>query len=745
MSTKNQSSHQPAPFLRKTYDLVDDPSTDAIISWSNSGTSFVVWKPSEFAHELLPKYFKHNNFSSFVRQLNTYGFRKVDPDCWEFANEGFAQGQRDALGSIQRRKPAAPSVRRDDMDESAPVAGQTPSPDASLASPDMLQGQGGSQYGPPQGSQQPPGGLTGFRGPSQFSGPAYEYGSFHGSGSDNSLSPQAMQGLPDGGYGGGFPSQQRYGRLVDDVLRSSNPTHPASDSQHSTGESLSGSTDSEGQAGAKKRKFVGRRETTSQGSGAGVSHGAGGSHDSGEPLPQGAASGGSAGGFRPAGGSAGAEGFRPHAGSGSGGGLASGNTNIEHRSGDQQGGVAHNSGSGSAVGAAAEVTRPVPASLGNMTHTLLQEMAGQLSRLGQLTLDVQALRTENEQMKQSLTHLNATQMASSERGGQAALEARMDAHDQWKALQENRSLTEGEWRVRQEALARTGEDWKLQQLRQTQQLQAQVNSQMSAARDTQLRNQTLEQRLAWQEQLQTEQAEHNRVMSAHFNEQSAKNAHDHAASGMLQKRLELAEKDNVARQLREGALEKRVAELEHQLVEERDEASLAAEQRVWAAIHQAAKDTQDPPDATLRRIVDQSKYAIDAYQSSKSKSRSKSKSASISGSASHGQLSGINSAASSPTEDKAENKAHQADSRPRDQDMEDSPGALGMGPGFARLAGTLSAGSAQASRNQACAPLRVVDEEFVVEEFAENGPGCTQGKSVAPPKSQASLESQSGP
>ncbi|XP_055805829.1 heat stress transcription factor B-2a-like [Solanum dulcamara] len=104
----------PTPFLSKTYDLLKEQEEEnnnniKVVSWNGEGNGFVVWCPDEFSEVMLPKYFKHNNFSSFIRQLNTYGFKKVASKRWEFQHEKFQKGCRHLLAEITRKK-CEPSV-----------------------------------------------------------------------------------------------------------------------------------------------------------------------------------------------------------------------------------------------------------------------------------------------------------------------------------------------------------------------------------------------------------------------------------------------------------------------------------------------------------------------------------------------------------------------------------------------------------------------------------------------------------
>lgn len=57
-------------FLSKLWTLVEDRKYDELIAWDQSGFSFHVFDQTRFAREILPRFFKHNNMASFIRQLN---------------------------------------------------------------------------------------------------------------------------------------------------------------------------------------------------------------------------------------------------------------------------------------------------------------------------------------------------------------------------------------------------------------------------------------------------------------------------------------------------------------------------------------------------------------------------------------------------------------------------------------------------------------------------------------------------
>ncbi|GAW08526.1 DUF21-domain-containing protein [Lentinula edodes] len=117
MLTGMGSMGKPMPtnnFVTKLYQMINDPKSAHFIAWTEHGTSFVVSNVGEFSRSILGSHFKHNNFSSFVRQLNMYGFHKInrtpraqrtssDAQTWEFSHHKFLRGRPDLLDEIKRK------------------------------------------------------------------------------------------------------------------------------------------------------------------------------------------------------------------------------------------------------------------------------------------------------------------------------------------------------------------------------------------------------------------------------------------------------------------------------------------------------------------------------------------------------------------------------------------------------------------------------------------------------------------
>ncbi len=96
---------KPSPFILKLSEILETPENGQMISWTESERSFVVHEPYEFSSTLLPKYFRHSNYGSFLRQLNFYSFVKVKSSSEtvnEFYHPLFVRGGDDQFKLIKR-------------------------------------------------------------------------------------------------------------------------------------------------------------------------------------------------------------------------------------------------------------------------------------------------------------------------------------------------------------------------------------------------------------------------------------------------------------------------------------------------------------------------------------------------------------------------------------------------------------------------------------------------------------------
>lgn len=94
-----------------------DTCDTSIACWSEDGETFIVKNTDVFEKSIIPQFFKHSKFSSFVRQLNFYGFRKIKyadtikidakleaetANFWRFRHEKFIRGKPELLIDIKR-------------------------------------------------------------------------------------------------------------------------------------------------------------------------------------------------------------------------------------------------------------------------------------------------------------------------------------------------------------------------------------------------------------------------------------------------------------------------------------------------------------------------------------------------------------------------------------------------------------------------------------------------------------------
>lgn len=105
---RSGSSKALAPFLQHVVDILEE-ADDSVACWSADGQSFSVSDVKSFSRLHLASHFKSSQFSSFVRQLNFYGFHKVAQDGkkhWTFRHDLFIRGRPDLMQNIKRKTSA---------------------------------------------------------------------------------------------------------------------------------------------------------------------------------------------------------------------------------------------------------------------------------------------------------------------------------------------------------------------------------------------------------------------------------------------------------------------------------------------------------------------------------------------------------------------------------------------------------------------------------------------------------------
>jgi hypothetical protein len=91
-------------FLAKMHAILSRPDLSDIIAWMPHGRSWRVLKPREFETHVIPTYFEQSKFSSFIRQANGWGFRRITQgrDRNSYYHELFLRGMPHLCKQMKR-------------------------------------------------------------------------------------------------------------------------------------------------------------------------------------------------------------------------------------------------------------------------------------------------------------------------------------------------------------------------------------------------------------------------------------------------------------------------------------------------------------------------------------------------------------------------------------------------------------------------------------------------------------------
>lgn len=108
-SDSNTSKASNYKFVQKLIEILSNNSLKKIVKWSEDGNNIEILNQREFTDKVLPLYFKHNNYSNFIRQLNMYHFKKVknqDPkdNAISYSNDFFKRNSTHLVGEIHRKQ-----------------------------------------------------------------------------------------------------------------------------------------------------------------------------------------------------------------------------------------------------------------------------------------------------------------------------------------------------------------------------------------------------------------------------------------------------------------------------------------------------------------------------------------------------------------------------------------------------------------------------------------------------------------